>query len=314
MFGRTLITGGAGFLGFHLLDQLAKENLCSEVCVPRSFLCDLRRQTDVTDLFLNYGPFDTVFHLAATVSGIGHIAQHPATYFFDNAQMGINIIQAAHIFRVGRLIIVGSVCAYPQRTTIPMDESQLWEGKPEPSNSSYGIAKRVLHTMLEAYNDQFGLRSAYVLLANLYGPRDDFSVKTSHVIPALIRKMHENSSQLKVWGTGNASRDFLYVEDAALALVEIGKICNRPIPVNVGSGREIMVRDLVSLLCDLLPYSGFISYDINQPDGQPRRQLSLERAKHLIPTWEPKTNLADGLAKTIDFYRKELHENFRADI
>lgn len=310
MFGKTLVTGGAGFLGRRLISRLT--NLCDSIYIPRSCVFDLRYQTDVLDLFAQKGPFDTVFHLAATVSGIGHISKYPATYFFDNAQMGINIIQASHIFRVQRLIVAGSVCAYPQNTTIPMDESQLWEGKPEPSNASYGIAKRLLLTMLEAYNEQFGLRSSYILLANLYGPGDDFTPTTSHVIPALIRKMHEDPARLNVWGTGNASRDFLFVDDAASALIELARVCNRPLPVNIGSGREITIRDLVSLLCDLLPYHGFVSYDTNRPDGQPRRQLSLERAKHLIPNWSPTTDFALGLTKTIDYFQ-ENHAHLRVD-
>lgn len=305
MFGNTLVTGGAGFLGSRLVDRLKQEKLCDEIFVPRSVSYDLRRQDDVKYLFECAGPFDTIFHLAATVSGIGHIFRHPATYFYDNLQMGVNLIHAAHLHRAHKVVVVGSVCAYPLNTPAPTSESSLWDGKPEPTNAPYGIAKRVLHTMLDAYNEQHGLRSAYILLANLYGPGQDFSEQTSHVIPALIKKMHHDPNRLSVWGSGNASRDFLYVDDAASALILAAQKANRPLPTNVASGREITIRDLVSLLCDLMPYGGYVEYDTSKPDGQPRRLFSLERAKLMLPGWEPKTDLVEGLKKTIEWYRNQ---------
>lgn len=303
MFGKTLVTGGSGFLGSHLVKRL--RGLCSELVVPRSAEYDLRSQAQTLALFADHGPFDLIFHLAATVSGIGAIAKQPATYFFDNLVMGLNVIHAAHLTRAGKVIVAGSVCAYPLKTSIPMDESELWNGKPEPTNGAYGIAKRVLHTALEAYRDQHGLKSAYLLMANLYGPGDDFSPLTSHVIPALIRKMHENPELLEVWGSGTASRDFLYVQDAVSAFCEAAVRISKPLPTNIGTGYEMTIRDLVLLLADLLPYHGSVVYDTSKPDGQPRRSLSLERAKYLIPAWAPQVNLVDGLTATIDWYRKE---------
>lgn len=303
MFGNTLVTGGAGFLGSRLVYRLTQENLCSKIVVPRSAEYDLTSQSRVGALFLKYAPFDTIFHLAATVSGIGHIAQNPATYFYDNLAMGMNVIHLAYRSRASRIVVAGSVCAYPLSTPLPTSESSLWNGKPEPTNAPYGIAKRALSTMLEAYNEQYGLRSAYLLLANLYGPGQDCSPLTSHVIPALIRKMHHD--HLQVWGTGNATRDFLYVDDAVSALILAAQRANRPLPINVASGQEISIRDLVSLLCDLLPYTGSVEYDTSRPDGQPRRLFSLERAKLLLPGWEPKVSLVEGLTETIKWFRNQ---------
>lgn len=304
-FGRTLVTGGNGFLGKHLcrkLDGLADD----PVWVALSSQHDLRNQEDVSKLFDQWGPFDTVFHLAARVGGISPTSQQPAQFFYDNAAMGLNVIHASHLHKVTRTIVVGSVCAYPLHAPLPMNESDLWNGKPEPSNASYGYAKRFLLPMLESYNEQYGMRSAYVLLSNLYGPGDDFS-EHGHVIPMLIRKMIENPSHLDVWGSGNASRDFLYVEDAADALIEIAQQANRPLPTNVGSGKEVTIRDLVCLLGDLLNYQGTVSYDTNKPDGQPRRMLDLGRVK-AITKWEPKMYLVDGLQKAIDYYREKRYD------
>lgn len=301
MFGNTLVTGGAGFLGSRLVYRLTQENLCSKIVVPRSAEYDLTSQSRVGALFLKYAPFDTIFHLAATVSGIG--SQNPATYFYDNLQMGMNVIHLAYRSRASRIVVAGSVCAYPLSTSLPTSESSLWDGKPEPTNASYGIAKRALSTMLEAYNEQYGLRSAYLLLANLYGPGQDYSPQTSHVIPALIAKMRHD--HLQVWGTGNATRDFLYVDDAVSALILAAQRANRPLPTNVASGKEISIRDLVSLLCDLLPYTGSVEYDTSKPDGQPRRLFSLERAKLLLPGWEPKVGLVEGLTETIKWFRNQ---------
>lgn len=305
MFGNTLVTGGAGFLGSRLVYRLNQEKLCDKIVVPRSAEYDLTQQSRVGALFLKYAPFDTIFHLAATVSGIGHISRNPATYFYDNLQMGMNVIHLAYRSRASRIVVAGSVCAYPQNTSAPTDESTLWNGKPEPTNAPYGIAKRVLHTMLGAYNEQYGMRSSYLLLANLFGPGDDFSPETSHVIPALIRKMHHDPKHLQVWGSGNASRDFLYVDDAVSALILAARCANRPLPTNVASGQEITIRDLVSLLCDLLPYTGSVEYDTSKPDGQARRLFSLERAKCLLPGWEPKVDLVTGLTETIKWFRNQ---------
>lgn len=302
-FGRTLVTGGRGFLGRHLLDRLSLD-LAGSIYVPRSSKYDLRIQQDVLALFCDHGPFDTVFHLAARVGGIGPTSQQPAQFFYDNAAMGLNVIHASHLHKVNKIIVTGSVCAYPLHAPLPMNESHLWNGKPEPSNASYGYAKRFLLPMLEAYNEQYGMRSAYVLLSNMYGPCDDFS-ENGHVIPMLIRKMIENPTHLDVWGSGNASRDFLYVEDAANAIIEIAKQANRPLPVNVGSGWEVTIRDTVSLLGDLLNYQGTVSYDTSKPDGQPRRLLDLGRIR-AITKWEPRTDLLTGLQKTIDYYKETL--------
>lgn len=305
MFGKTLVTGGNGFLGSHLVQQLSAGKLCDSIFTPRSTTFDLRLQNEVDDLFHKHGPFDTVFHLAATVGGIGPTSQHQGQFFYDNAQMGINLIHASHLHRVGKLIVMGSVCAYPLVTPLPMSESDLWNGKPEPSNASYGYAKRMLSAMLDAYAHQYDLKCAYVLMSNLYGPGDHFH-DGGHVIPMLIRKMIEDPVRLDVWGTGNATRDFLYVEDAARAVVQIAKHVSKPYPINVGSGVEVSIKNLVSLLCDILPYAGKVTYDYNLPDGQPRRMLDLHRAEALIPQWKPTVDLATGLRSTIEWYKRSV--------
>lgn len=303
-FGRTLVTGGTGFLGKHLVKRL--EGLYDFIVTPMSSKnCDLRSQVAVANLFDDFGPFDTVFHLAARVGGIGPTSRHPAQYFYDNAQMGLNVIHASHLHRVNKVIVVGSVCAYPLNAPLPMNESDLWNGKPEPSNASYGYAKRMLSAMLEAYHDQYRMKCAYVLMANLYGPGDRFD-NTGHVIPMLIQKMHSDPKRLNVWGTGNATRDFLYVEDAADALIQIAQQeMGIYLPINIGSGREVSIKDIISLLGDLMKWDGVVEYDTSKPDGQSRRMLDLGRAKALIPNWSPKTDLGTGLMKTIEYYRNK---------
>lgn len=303
-FGRVLVTGGAGFLGKHLCRKLEVGKLYDTLTSLTSNY-DLRSQPDVAVLFDKYGPFDTVFHLAARVGGIGPTSRHPAQYFYDNAQMGLNVIHASHLHRVNKVIVVGSVCAYPLHTPLPMNESSLWDGKPEPSNASYGYAKRLLSAMLEAYHDQYRMKCAYVLMANLYGPGDRFD-NTGHVIPMLIQKMHSDPKRLNVWGSGNATRDFLYVEDAADALIQIAQQeMGIYLPINIGSGKEVSVKDIISLLGDLMKWDGIVEYDTSKPDGQPRRMLDLGRAKQLIPNWSPKTDLGTGLMKTIEYYRNK---------
>jgi GDP-L-fucose synthase len=300
--GKTLVTGGYGFLGRELVRQLNEYKLCDSLILPRSKHYDLRRQAMTSTLFYENVPINTVFHLAATVSGIGSIAQSPATYFYDNLQMGINLIHYANFHKVEKLIVAGSVCAYPAEAQIPMQESELWNGYPEASNGSYGIAKRTLVTMLQAYSQQFGLNSAYALLTNLYGPCDNFDPQTSHVIPALIRKMTADSDNLTVWGNGLATRDFLYVADAASALIELAQIETYTPPLNIGSGTEITIRKIVTLLSELMDYKGKIRWDTDKPNGQRRRLLSLDETNKVL-NWRPTTDFKDGLYRTIQWYR-----------
>lgn len=300
-FGRVLVTGGTGFLGKHLQSRLA--GLCDGATSTVSYHHDLRSQVDVARLFDDWGPFDTVFHLAGRTRGIESTSKNPAQFFYDNAMMGMNMIHASHLHRVNKIIVIGSVCAYPLSTPLPMNESNLWNGKPEPSNASYGYAKRMLSAMLEAYHDQYRMKCAYVLLANLYGPGDRFD-STGHVIPMLIQKMERDPKHLNVWGSGNATRDFLYVEDAADALIQIAQQeMGIYLPINIGSGIEVSIKDIISLLGDLLKWNGIVEYDTSKPDGQPRRMLDLGRVNSIIPKWKPQTDLATGLSKTIEYYR-----------
>lgn len=300
-FGRVLVTGGTGFLGMHLQSRLT--GLCDSAISTVSSHHDLTSQSDVARLFDDWGPFDTVFHLAGRTRGIESTSKNPAQFFYDNAMMGLNVIHASHLHRVNKIIVVGSVCAYPLKTPLPMNESNLWNGRPELSNASYGYAKRLLSAMLEAYWDQYRMKCAYVLLANLYGPGDRFD-STGHVIPMLIQKMHTNSKHLQVRGTGNATRDFLYVEDAADALIQIAQQeMGIYLPINIGSGIEVSIKDIISLLGDLIKWDGIVEYDTSKPDGQPRRMLDLGRARALVPNWNPKIDLATGLSKTIEYFR-----------
>lgn len=298
-----LVTGGAGFLGRHLVRMLVEAG--AKVFVPRSYNYDLRDQDDVDKLFYDLDPIDIVFHLAANVGGIGVTKAHPGKTFYDNAMMGLNVIEACRQHGVGKVVVAGSVCAYPLYCPVPMVERNLWEGYPETTNAPYGVAKRMLSTMLDAYRQEYGLNGVYVLLANMYGPGDNFDPDTSHVIPALIRKCtlakETGADHIDVWGSGKASRDFLFVGDAARALMLAAEHYESSEPINVGSGEETQIAGLVEMVKAATGYTGGVVYDTTKPDGQPRRRLNIWKAQSELE-WAPQWTLARGLAETVEWY------------
>lgn len=299
-----MVTGGSGFLGGHLVDDLESRSDSVEVFVPRSREYDLRDRAAVERALVDADP-DVVIHLAASVGGIGANRKNPGRYFYDNAIMGIELLEAARRRGVEKFTILGTICAYPKHTPVPFEEEELWNGFPEETNAPYGVAKRALHTMSEAYRAQYGFNSIYLMPVNLYGPRDDFDLETSHVIPALIRKCLEardrGDDSITAWGTGTATREFLHVRDAAAGILDATERYDSSDPVNLGSGEEISVRDLVHLIADLTGFDGEIEWDTSKPDGQPRRKLDTSRARERFG-WEASTALEDGLRETIEWY------------
>ena len=301
-----LVTGGAGFLGSRVVAKLTKERNVNplKIRIPRSKEADLRSKRNCVQAVRG---IDVVIHLAAKVGGIGFNKENPATLFYDNAIMGIQLIDAARCEGVQKLVAIGTVCAYPKFTTVPFREEDLWNGYPEETNAPYGIAKKILLVQAQAYRQQYGFKAIYLLPVNLYGPGDNFDPKSSHVIPALIKKMVdaklEGKNEIVVWGTGNASREFLYVDDAAEGILLATEKYDKPEPINLGAGREILIRELVELIAKLVGYDGRISWDRSKPDGQPRRCLDTSKARREFG-FEAKTKLTDGLRKTIDWYVK----------
>jgi GDP-L-fucose synthase len=302
---RMLVTGGAGFLGSFVCDLLRDRG--ADVFVPRRVDYDLTEQSDVRRLFENAAP-DVVIHLAAEVGGIGANRANPGRYFYANAAMGLNIIEESRKRSVRKVVQVGTVCAYPKFTPVPFSEDDLWNGYPEETNAPYGIAKKALLVMLQSYRQQYGLNGIYLLPVNLYGPGDNFDLETSHVIPALIRKFvtarRAQAPSVEVWGTGSASREFLYVEDAARAIVMATEAYDGPLPVNVGTGREITIKQLVETIRDATGFVGDIVWDSTKPDGQPRRMLDTSRAKDLLG-FEAEIGLEEGLRRTIDWWERQ---------
>lgn len=301
-----VVTGGAGFLGGHLVSTLRSRGV-ARLVVPRSRDCDLRDKEAVVRLFRQTTP-DVVIHLAAVVGGIGANMRHPGRFFYDNAIMGLEVMEQARIHGVKRFVAIGTVCAYPKYTPVPFKEENLWDGYPEETNAPYGLAKKMLLVQSQAYRKEYGFNSIFLLPVNLYGPGDDFDLESSHVIPALIRKcvtaVDEGQRGVTVWGTGEASREFLYVKDAAEGIALATEKYDEADPVNIGSGTEVKIRDLVELIARLTGFVGEIVWDTSKPDGQPRRCLDTGRAKALFG-FEARTDLADGLKETIDWYRRE---------
>jgi len=301
---RVTVTGGSGFLGSFLVEKLRQKG-CTHIAVPRSAEYDLTRQEAVERLFADHRP-EIVFHLAAEVGGIGANRDNPGRFFYANAIMGINLIEAARRYGLEKFIQVGTICAYPKFTPVPFKEDALWNGFPEETNAPYGVAKKSLLVMLQAYRQQYGLNGIYLLPVNLYGPRDNFDLKTSHVIPALIHKCVEaresGADSIEAWGTGRPTREFFYVEDCAEGLILAAEAYDSAEPVNLGCGQEISIRDLLELIASLTGYAGRIRWDAAQPDGQPRRCLDTTRARELFD-FTARTDLRTGLSKTIDWYR-----------
>lgn len=300
---RIVVTGGAGFLGRAVVSALQKRG-CANVFVPRKKQYDLTDRANTQRLFQDFRP-DLVLHLAGSVGGIGANRAQPGTFFYENAVMGIELVEQARKARLEKLVLVGTVCAYPKFCPVPFREEDLWNGYPEETNAPYGIAKKALLVQAQAYREQFGLNSIYLLPVNLYGPGDNFDLESSHVIPALIRKFLEAKEQRRdtvvVWGTGKATREFLYVGDAAEAIVLATEKYEKPQPVNIGSGFEISLKDLVHLIAQLTNFEGKIEWDASKPDGQPRRKLDTSRAQREFG-FTAKVHFEEGLKNTIHWY------------
>lgn len=302
---RIVVTGGGGFLGGYIIEKL-EERGCQNVFVPRSKEFDFCIRSDVVRMFNVFKP-TVVLHSAAHAGGIGLNRERPGTLFFDNISMGINVIHQAMLAKVEKIVVLGSVCAYPKYTPTPFEESSLWNGYPEDTNAPYGIAKKALLVQCQAYRQQYGLNAIYLLPVNLYGPRDHFDLEYSHVIPVLIRRFEEakqaGAKSVTLWGTGEASREFLYVEDAAEAVILATERYNKSDPVNVGTGKEIKIRDLAVLIAKYIGYEGEILYDKSKPDGQPSRCLEVSKAFTEFG-FSASVDLKEGLKRTIDWYRK----------
>lgn len=307
---RLLVTGGNGFLGRHVLARLAAEG-CAQVLAPSRQRLDLLEPAAVVAAFRDARP-DVVLHLAANVGGIGANQRRPGTFWHDNLLMGVNVLEASRLSGARRLVVVGTVCAYPKFTPVPFREQDLWSGYPEETNAPYGVAKRALAVGMDAYRREFGLDGAFLLPANLYGPGDHFDLETSHVIPAMIRKCVEavdaGSEEVVLWGTGTASREFLYVEDAAEALVRAAARIDDPAPMNLGTGQEVTMRDLAVRVAEATGFAGRFRWDASRPDGQPRRSLDTTEAARRLG-WTAKTRLVEGLRATADWYRTHRGSN-----
>src|ERR1700726_1528128 len=300
---RVVVTGGHGFLGWFVVKRLRAAG-CQEVTVPRSREYDLREKSEALRLYKDARP-DIFVHLAAVVGGIGANRANPGRFFYDNAVMGINAIEAGRIAGVEKFVCAGTICSYPKFTPVPFREENFWNGYPEETNAPYGLAKKMLLVQLQAYREQCGFNGIYLTPVNLYGPRDNFDLESSHVIPALIRKCLEakqsSASEILAWGTGNATREFLYVEDAAEAIVRASEKYSKPDLVNLGSGQEISVRDLLEMISTMVGARGVVRWDHTRPDGQPRRSLDTSRAAREFG-WRAKTSLRDGLKETIEWF------------
>lgn len=308
---RIVVTGGAGFLGRFVVDTLKTRGVAEDhIFVPRRDDYDLTQEAHVIRMYDDAKP-DVVIHLAAEVGGIGANRSHPGRFFFANASMGLHLIEHGRQRGIQKFVQTGTVCAYPKFAAVPFNENELWDGFPEETNAPYGVAKKSLFVMLDGYAREYGLKSAVVLPVNLYGPHDNFDLETSHVIPALIRKCVEarkaDAEFISCWGTGSASREFLFVEDAAEAIVTAAEKMEEPTPINLGTGKEITIKQLVELVARLCRFEGEIRWDPTKPDGQPRRCLDTSKAKRLMD-WQAQVDFEQGLARTIEWFEQHQAE------
>jgi GDP-L-fucose synthase len=298
-----VLTGGAGFLGRFVFKKLIEQEVLEQcILVPRSCNFDLKEKENCVEIVRNA---DIVIHLAAKVGGIGLNREKPGELFYDNLIMGVQLMEEARKAGVEKFVAVGTICAYPKFTPVPFKEEDLWNGYPEETNAPYGLAKKMLLVQAQAYRQQYGFNAIHLLPVNLYGPYDNFDPASSHVIPALIYKIHqaqkEKKNFIEVWGTGTATREFLYVEDAAEAIVMAAEKYNKPEPVNIGSGMEISIKDLVILIAELMNFKGEIRWDPTKPDGQPRRMLDTSRAFQELG-FKAKTSFEEGLKRTVEWF------------
>jgi GDP-L-fucose synthase len=302
---KVCVTGGSGFLGSYVVEKLERRG-CSHIFVPRSRDFDLRERAAIRRMFDQARP-DILIHLAGVVGGIGANRLNPGKFFYDNLMMGVQLMDEARERRVEKFVALGTVCAYPKHAPVPFKEEDLWNGYPEETNAPYGLAKKMLLVQAQAYRQQYGLNAIYLVPVNLYGPRDRFDLATSHVIPALIRKCIEagqrREPRISVWGTGTATREFLYVEDCAEGIMLAVEHYDKPEPVNLGTGSEISIRDLVSIIIRLTGFEGEVVWEATQPDGQPRRRLDTTRAEREFG-FRATTPLEEGIRRTIEWYRQ----------
>jgi GDP-L-fucose synthase len=302
---RIVVTGGAGFLGGYVIEGLQKRN-CKNILVPRIEDYNLVNLADIVRMYDDMKP-DVVIHLAAVVGGIGANRLHPGKFFYENLMMGVQLIEQARLRNIEKFVALGTVCSYPKFTPVPFKEDDLWNGYPEETNAPYGLAKKMLLVQSQAYRAEYGFNSIFLVPVNLYGPRDNFNPDSSHVIPALIKKCFDaidaGDDHIVCWGTGMASREFIYAGDAAEGILLAAEHYNGPEPVNIGAGFEITIKDLVGKIVKLTGFKGEIRWDTSKPDGQPRRRLDVSRAKKLFG-FEAQMAFDEGLKRTIDWFRQ----------
>lgn len=305
---RIVVTGGAGFLG-GCVTELLRERRCNNILVPRSRDYNLVNYADVVKMYDDMKP-DIVIHLAAVVGGIGANRMHPGRFFYDNLMMGVQLIEQARLRKIEKFVAIGTVCLYPKFTPVPFKEDDIWNGYPEETNAPYGLAKKMLLVQSQAYRAEYGFNSIFLVPVNFYGPGDNFDPESSHVIPAIIKKcldaVESKADYIECWGTGNASREFIYAADAAEAILLATEHYNGHEPVNIGTGSEIKIKDLAAKIARLTGFTGQIRWDGSKPDGQPRRRLDTSRAKKLFG-FEAKMPFDEGLKRTVDWYRRHKH-------
>lgn len=305
MSKRVVVTGGAGFLGSFVVERLHQTEWCDQVVPPGSQQYDLRHEGAVIRLYEDAQP-DIVVHLAGVVGGIGANRANPGKFFYDNLMMGVQTMHQAYLYGVEKFVAIGTICAYPKFTPVPFEEENLWYGYPEETNAPYGLAKKMLLVQAQAYRQQYDFNAIYLLPVNLYGPRDNFDPASSHVIPALIKKcfdaIERDEDEIVVWGDGSPTREFLYVEDCAEAIVLATERYDKPEPVNIGAGMEISIKDLAHLIVEQTRFEGRITWDTSKPGGQPRRCLDVTRAEREFG-FRARTGFEEGLRRTIEWYR-----------